>query len=163
MATGLALAGDNPGAQRIVDLLMKKHATDTLLTTIDVPTVRTILAMNRHSYDEAVRELEPAQSYGGKRFVVLYLRGAAYLRAGKGAEAAQEFQKIADARFAEIGWPGLDALVPLARLGLARAYALNGDAAGARSAYQDFLASWKDADPDIPILKQAKAEYAKLQ
>jgi predicted Zn-dependent protease len=89
----------------------------------------------------------------------VYLRGQAYLRAQQGGNAAQEFQKILDHR----GITGNSPVVPLAHLGLARAYALSGDTAKAKAAYQDFFALWKDADPDIPILKQAKAEYAKLQ
>ncbi len=94
---------------------------------------------------------------------VLYLRATAYLRGGNAAAAAQEYQKIVDSRFAELGWPGLSALTPLAKVGLARAYALQGKTADARTAYQDFFALWKDADPDIPILRQAKAEYTKLR
>ncbi len=162
-AGGLALAGDSSGAQRVLDTLMRKYPADTLLTTVDIPAVKAIVSMNRHSYDEAVRQLEPARQYGGKRHSVLYLRGTAYLHAGKGGEAAQEFQKIIDYRFAELGWPGLDTVTPLARLGVARAYVLQGKTADARTAYQDFFALWKDADTDMPILKQAKAEYAKLQ
>jgi serine/threonine protein kinase/tetratricopeptide (TPR) repeat protein len=162
-ATGLALAGDSSGAQRLVNTLLKRYPTDTFLTTVDIPSVKAILSMNRHSYDQAVHELEAARQYGGKRHSVLYLRATAYLRGGNAAAAAQEFQKIIDYRFAESGWPGLNNLTPLARLGLARAYALQGKTADARTAYQDFFALWKDADPDIPILQQAKAEYAKLK
>ncbi len=85
--------------------------------------------------------------------------GQAYLRAGSAKEAAAEFQKILDHR----GVGGSSVLYPLARLGLARAYALAGDLEKSRNAYQDFFALWKDADADIPILQQAKAEYAKLK
>jgi len=87
------------------------------------------------------------------------MRGEAYLAAHQGTEATAEFQKIID-------HPGVVTNEPigaLAHVGLARAYAMQGDATKARAAYQDFLTLWKDADPDIPILKQAKAEYAKLQ
>jgi hypothetical protein len=88
-----------------------------------------------------------------------YVRGEAYLMLHDGNRAAVEFQKFIDHRglVATFSWGAL------ARLGLARAYALQGDTAKARAAYQDFLGLWKDADPDIPILKEAKAEYAKLQ
>ena len=88
-----------------------------------------------------------------------YLRGQAYLKLRQGSAAAAEFQKIVD-------HPGAilyDPTGALAHLGLARAYALSGDTAKARIAYQDFFALWKNADPDLPILKEAKAEYAKLQ
>jgi hypothetical protein len=89
----------------------------------------------------------------------VYLRGQAYLLARQGKEAAVEFQKIIDHRGIVLNFP----LAALAHLGLGRAYAMASDTAKARTAYQDFFALWKDADPDIPILKQAKAEYAKLQ
>jgi hypothetical protein len=88
-----------------------------------------------------------------------YVRGEAYLAAHKGAEAAAEFQKIVDHRGIVVS----DPIAALARLQLGRAYALSGDTAKGKSAYRDFLTLWKDADSDIPILKQAKAEYAKLQ
>jgi hypothetical protein len=89
----------------------------------------------------------------------VYVRGEAYLAARQGSAAAAEFQKLIDHR--GITWSCTTGA--LARLGLGRAYALSGDAAKAKAAYQDFFALWKDADPDIPVLKQAKAEYAKLQ
>jgi predicted Zn-dependent protease len=88
----------------------------------------------------------------------VYVRGQAYLAARDGSKAAVEFQKIVDHRSIAV-----NPLGALAHLGLARAYGLQGDTAKAKAAYQDFLALWKDADPDIPVLKQAKAEYAKLQ
>ena len=89
----------------------------------------------------------------------VYVRGEAYLAAHQGGEAAAEFRKILDHRGIVLNEP----IGALARLGLARAYVLQGDTAKAKAAYQDFLTLWKDADPDIPILKEAKAEYAKLQ
>jgi hypothetical protein len=101
----------------------------------------------------------PYDLNGAIPFQTLYLRGEAFLAGGSGGEAAGEFQKIIDHR-------GLLPTTPtwsLAHLGLARARKLAGDASGSRKAYQDFLALWKDADPDIPILKEAKAEYARLQ
>jgi Tfp pilus assembly protein PilF len=89
----------------------------------------------------------------------VYVRGEAYLQAHSGAAAAAEFQKILDHRGVVVNFP----LGALAHVGLARAYALSGDAPKAKTAYQDFFALWKDADPDIPILKESKAEYEKLQ
>ena len=89
----------------------------------------------------------------------VYLRGEAYLAAKQGAAAAVEFQKILD----HPGVVGNEPIGALAHLGLGRAYALAGDSAKAKTAYQDFFALWKNADPDIPILQQAKAEYAKLK
>ena len=89
----------------------------------------------------------------------VYVRAEAYLSAHQGIEAAAEFQKILDHR----GLLWNCATGALAHLGLARAYAMQGDTAKAKAAYQDFLTLWKDADPDIPVYKEAKAEYAKLQ
>jgi eukaryotic-like serine/threonine-protein kinase len=89
----------------------------------------------------------------------VYLRAQAQLAIHNGAAAAAEFQKFLDHRGVILNFP----LGTLARLGLARAYALSGDTAKAKSAYQDFLTLWKDADPDVPVLKEARAEYAKLQ
>jgi tetratricopeptide (TPR) repeat protein len=100
----------------------------------------------------------PQFSEGGTLYPP-YVRGQAHLALHQGKEAAAEFQKFIDHRTVVINFP----LASLARLGIARAYAIQGDTAKARAAYQDFLALWKDADPDIPILIAAKAEYAKLQ
>jgi tetratricopeptide (TPR) repeat protein len=109
---------------------------------------------------KAVETLAAAMPYElGQTLLPAYIRGEAYLKLGQGSAAAAEFQKIVD-------HPGAvqnDPLGAVAHLGLARSFALSGDNAKARTAYQDFLGLWKDADPDIPILKQAKAEYAKLQ
>jgi predicted Zn-dependent protease len=95
----------------------------------------------------------------GFRYGLMYVHGQAYLAARQGSEAVAEFQKILDHRSVVLN----EAIGPLAHLGLARAYALQGDTSKARAAYNDFLTLWKDADRDIPVLKQAKAEYAKLQ
>jgi hypothetical protein len=89
----------------------------------------------------------------------VYLRGEAYLMLHDGTHAAAEFQKFIDRRGVVMNFPW----GALARLGLARAYAVQGNTVKARVAYKDFLTLWKDADPDIPILKEAKAEYAKMQ
>jgi tetratricopeptide (TPR) repeat protein len=97
--------------------------------------------------------------YNWPNLYPVYVRGEAYLAARKGSEAAAEFQKILDHRGIVSNGP----IGALAHLQLGRAYAMQGDTAKSRAAYQDFLTLWKDADPDIPILKQAKAEYAKLQ
>ncbi len=115
-----------------------------------------------YALDEACYQVASLYERGGgprslgRAFI--YTRGQAYLRMGGGEEAAAEFQKILD----RAGLAALGPLRPLAHLWLARARALAGNEAGARRTYQDFLAHWKDADPDIPILQQARAEYAKL-
>ena len=132
-----------------------------------LPAIWAAIELNRNRAEKAVELLRPATAYElgqplgfwfGTMYPV-YLRGQAYLQMRKGTAAAAEFQKIIDRRGIVLNFPtGV-----LARLGLARAYALEGDKAKAGAAYQDFFNIWKDADPYIPILKQAKAEYAKLQ
>jgi serine/threonine protein kinase/tetratricopeptide (TPR) repeat protein len=164
-ALALARAGDNAQAQSIVDKLAKAFPEDTFVNSYWRPMARAAIEINRHNPSKAMEELRAAQGYelGVPEpliapLSVLYLRGYALLGAGEPREAAAEFQRILDR-------PGIVLNSPigsLAHLGLGRALAVAGDAAKAR-AYQDFLALWKDADPDIPILKQAKAEYAKLQ
>ena len=120
------------------------------------------IALDRKRPDEAITALQSATPYemgNTPAMLPVYVRGQAYLEAKRGAEAAAEFQKIIDHR-------GIDPIGlehSLAHLGLARAYVLTGDTGKAKAAYQDFLALWKDADYDIPILKDAKAEYAKQQ
>jgi hypothetical protein len=116
--------------------------------------------INRNNPAEAVQLLEPAKRFeAAAEFWPQYVRGLAYLRLKSGNEAAAEFQKILDNR----GQAPLSALYPLAHLGLARAAALTGDLSKSRKAYQDFVALWKDADSDLPVLKEAKQEYEKLK
>jgi len=132
-----------------------------------LPTVRAMLALNRGDGKQALKLLEPASGYElacPQAFLnteptpfPIYVRGQAYLKAGQGQEAAAEFQKMIALRW--MSYP----LAALSRLQLGRAYAMTGEGNKAKSAYQDFLTLWKDADPDIPILKQAKAEYSKLR
>jgi Flp pilus assembly protein TadD/predicted Ser/Thr protein kinase len=166
MATlALATAGDVSQAQSLADELARNFPLDTVVQRIYVPAIRARLEMNRGDAAKALKLLEPASPYEmGQLFysalcvLPVYERGKAYLQARNGTAAAAEFQKI-------INHPGVmlnSPLMPLARLGLARARALAGDTNGSRTSYQDFLGLWKDADPDIPVLKEAKAEYAKL-
>jgi eukaryotic-like serine/threonine-protein kinase len=162
-AISLGLAGDATQATRLASDLAKRFPEDTIVQSNYLPTIRAVAALQEGSAGKAIEALVPVAPYElgsvGQPFYPVYLRGEAYLAAHQGAAAAAEFQKILD-------HPGVVANSPigaLAHLGLGRAYALSGDGAKARAAYQDFLALWKDADPDIPILKEAKAEYAKLQ
>jgi serine/threonine protein kinase/Flp pilus assembly protein TadD len=156
----LAEADDAPQAERMANKLDIDHPTDTLIQRCSLPTIRARIELSRGNPARAIDLLESAKSIElGCGLYPAYLRGLALLGTRQGAAAAVEFQKIFD-------HPGLmvnSDTVPLARLGLARARATSGDTPGARTTYQDFLALWKDADTDIPILKQAKAEYAKLQ
>lgn len=164
----LALSGQLVRAERFLDELAKKHPDDTLLNGIEFPVARAILAMARHDAGRALTILEPVERYrlapdsatyaGGYPPIHLYLRGLAYLQVKQGKEAAVEFQTILD-------HPGLytfSPTYPLAELGLARARALQGDVDGARTAYKAFFTFWKDADPDIPVLIAAQAEYTNL-
>jgi serine/threonine protein kinase/Flp pilus assembly protein TadD len=166
-ALTLARIGETAGANAIVEELAKNYPSDTLLKVYWLPTIKAAMELNANNSTQAVVFLEAAAPYElgepsqfqlGTMYPV-YIRGQAQLAAHNGAGAATEFQKFLDHRGITLNFP----LGALAHLGLARAYALQGDSAKARAAYQDFLALWKDADPDIPILLQAKAEYAKLQ
>ena len=169
----LALSGDSSRAQALSDDLSRRLPEDTRVQFVYLPTLRALLALNHGQPSNAVELLQTAIPYeagtlneGGSEYLLgagnlypAYVRGLAYLAAHQGGEAAVEFQKILSHRGIVIA----DLIGALAHLQLGRAYALSGDKAKARSAYQNFLTLWKDADPDIPILKQAKAEYAKLQ
>ena len=166
-ALALALTGDAARAQTIANDLAKRFTEDTLVQFNYLPTIRAQLAISRHDPSKAIEALEAAAYEAGTPSILLrflsfypvYVRGEAYLAAHQGSEAAAEFQKILDHPGVVLNEP----LGALARLGLARAYTLQGGTTKARAAYQDFLTLWKDADPEIPILQQAKAEYAKLQ
>jgi eukaryotic-like serine/threonine-protein kinase len=123
------------------------------------PVVPALIALNHGNAERALELLRPAAAYGATESIQVYIRSTAYLWAGKAQEALHEFQRIRDLQSYRPG----DPVISLAVLGQARGYQLMGDTTKTRTAYQDFFALWKDADPDIPILKQAKAEYAKLQ
>jgi tetratricopeptide (TPR) repeat protein len=166
VALALALAGDTRGAQALVAGLDREFPLDTLVQRNFLPGIRAEIALQGGDPARAVDLVQAATPYemgatflSALDFLPAYERGRAYLQAHNGTAAAAEFQKI-------IGQPGYvsnSPVMPAAKLGLARAYALTGDKDKSRTAYQDFLGLWKNADPDIPILMQAKAEYAKLQ
>ena len=155
----LAFAGDNKKALDLAAEVAKSRPDDVLVQAMFVPAVRAAAALTANDASKAIELLKPASAYDKATTNVLYFRGLAYVKNKQGAEAAQEFQKILALR----NFAPADPLMSLAHLALGRAYALEGDSQKSRIAYQDFLTLWKDADPDIPILKQAKAEYAKLQ
>jgi eukaryotic-like serine/threonine-protein kinase len=168
-ALALAYAEDDKRARTLTDDLSKRFPEDTIVQFNCLPTLRAKSALSRRNASEALENLRAAtpyelgvttsSTYAWNALYPVFVRGEAYLAAPQGREAAAEFQKIIDHR----GVVGNGTIGVLAHLGLARAYVLQGDTAKARAAYKDFLALWKDADPDIPILKQAKAEYAKLK
>jgi tetratricopeptide (TPR) repeat protein len=161
---GMAFASCGQGQKAEADVAKLNHEypLNSFVQKSDIPQIRARADLQRANPAKAIEDLHLAEAYelgfveGG---IPAYLRGLAYLQNKQGAEAAAEFQKVLDHR----GALGATPYMALAKLGLGRASALTGDAAKARIAYQDFFNLWKDADPDIPILKQAKAEYARLQ
>ncbi len=166
-ALALAYAGNANGVQRLVEDFNKRFPEDTTVQYLS--TLRAKLALLHSNPQQALSDLELAAPYelgtpaigfyNWPNLYPVYVRGEAYLAAHKGSEAAAEFQKILDHRGIVLNEP----IGALAHLQLGRAYAMQGDTAKSRAAYQDFLTLWKDADPNIPILLEAKAEYAKLQ
>jgi DNA-binding winged helix-turn-helix (wHTH) protein/Tfp pilus assembly protein PilF len=167
VALGLARAGDTAGAEKLTAELDKTFPQDTLVQSYWLATIRAAIALNHGNAKKALEFLQGAARYELAvssptelaTMYPVYVRGYAYLLAYQGKEAAAEFQKFIDHPGVVLNFP----LGALSRLGLARAYALQGDTANARRAYQDFLTLWKDADPDLPVLRDAKAEYAKLK
>jgi len=158
-AAAYALAGEERKAQELSSDVAKRRPEDKLVQSVWVPLVSAIIELKHENPAKAVQLLTAAGPYDRIFLPVLFVRATAYLKAGQANEAAEEFRKVLALR----NLSPVDVLLPLAQLGLARAYALEGDSAKSRIAYQDFFALWKDADPDIPILQQAKAEYAKLK
>jgi tetratricopeptide (TPR) repeat protein len=164
-AVALTRTGETAQSRAIFEGLQKSEPTNTYLKVYWFPVIEASIAMAQQAPDRAIVALEPSLSYElgspppGIAMYPAYIRGLGYLAQHNGAAAAAEFQKFPD----HAGIVQNFLLGSLARLQLSRAYAISGDTAKAKSAYQDFFALWKDADPDIPILKEAKAEYGKLQ
>jgi eukaryotic-like serine/threonine-protein kinase len=167
LAMAYGFLGDLSESRKLIEQLDSEAPSDILVQANLVASARALNFLHEKNPEEALNRLESVRKYelGGwfgpeaSAYSIMYVRGLAYLQMGDGVRAAAEFQKILD-------HPGLDAMscyLPLAQLNLARAYALQRDAAKARVAYENFLALWKDADPNIPVLVAAKSEYAKLQ
>jgi serine/threonine protein kinase/tetratricopeptide (TPR) repeat protein len=163
--TVLAQIGDSARAEKLIEEVQKDSPADTILNSVTIPMAQATIEIQHNNPTKAVQLLEPARPYdlgtgpSGANFSSMYVRGQAYLLAHDGAKAAAEFQNILDHR----GIDPTNLLYTLAHLGLGRAYALQGNKDKARTAYQDFFAVWKDADPGIPILKDAKAEYENIK
>jgi serine/threonine protein kinase/tetratricopeptide (TPR) repeat protein len=161
----LARAGDAGKARVLVQELEKSDPFNTVLKVYWLPTIKAAIELGEGNAAQSLELLQAVAPYelGGPPPIAnlypAYLRGQAYLAAHQGKEAAAEFQKLLDHRSIVANFP----LGALAHLQLGRAYAMSGDTAKAKTAHQDFFTLWKDADPDIPILKEAQAEYAKLQ
>jgi eukaryotic-like serine/threonine-protein kinase len=168
-ALALAMAGDSAASQKLADDLSRRFPEDTSVQFSYLPTLRGVLALNRGDAAGAIEALQTATPYelGTPRSCLqgffgalypVYVRGEAYLAEGRGAEAAAEFRKILEHRGRILS----DPIGALANLQLARAYAFMGDKAEAKTTYEGFLKLWQGADADLPVLKQAKAEYRKL-
>jgi eukaryotic-like serine/threonine-protein kinase len=161
----VAMCGDPGKAEQLIEQENHQFPLDTFTQSVTLPVARAFMDLHRNNPAAAVAHLEAAKSYElgagatNPPFFSIYTRGLADLQMKDGAKAASEFQKILDHRLVST----TNSLIPLAQLNLGRAHALAGDTAKAKPAYQDFFALWKDADPDVPVLAQAKAEYAKLQ
>jgi predicted Ser/Thr protein kinase len=156
-----ARIGDAAQSGKLAEGLAKDFPYATLLNQVYLPTARAMISLERNQPAEAVAALDSAKPYelGTGGIGAMSVRGEAFLRLRDGAKAAAEYEKILDHRGIDpTGW-----LYSFAHLGLGRAYALQGDTAKAKVAYQDFFAVWKDADPDVPVLKTARAEYEKLK
>jgi len=162
VAVALAMTGDVSRAQAIADDLVSAVVSLKPSRSLTCTDLRALIELNRKNPDAAIQSLQTATPYelgAAQGLFPIYVRGLAYLQAKRGVEAAAEFQKIVDHR-------GIAPTAPehsLAKLGLGRAYVMTGNMAKARAAYQDFFALWKDADPDLPILKEARAEYGNLK
>jgi hypothetical protein len=150
----------------VADELKKTSPTNTLVMLYWLPTIDAAIEISKSDSSQAIADLDPAAPYelGGAGTSInylypAYLRGRAYLLAHNGTAAAAEFQKVLD----HSGIVANFVTGTLVHLQIGRAYAMAGDMAKTKAAYRDFFALWKDADPDVPILKEAKAEYAKLQ
>jgi tetratricopeptide (TPR) repeat protein len=157
-ATTLAEAGDVPEAEALAGRLDRLRPEDTQIQKIYLPVVRSAIERQRGNAAKSVDLLAPVTQFEQGTLTVLYHRAQAYRAAGEYARAAAEFEKLIDHR----GWFEWEVFAPLAQLGRARAYAMQGDRDESRKAYDEFFTTWKDADADIPILRQAKAEYRKL-
>jgi DNA-binding winged helix-turn-helix (wHTH) protein/tetratricopeptide (TPR) repeat protein len=165
-AIALALGRDVVGAENLANEMRRRYPENLRVRRQRIPTIQALVALDRNQVANAIEvaesiptEVVESSPYQEADFFPVYVRGEAYLAAHRGAEARAEFQKIVDNRGIIVNQP----IGALAHLQIGRAYATQGDVTKAKAAYHDFLTLWKDADPDIPILKEAKAEYAKLQ
>jgi tetratricopeptide (TPR) repeat protein len=168
-AFALALSGDLPQSRALAEDLAREFPEDTSVQFMYLPTLRALFSLNTHDAAAAIQALQIASRYdlalGGVGFIgrfgglyPIYVRGVAYLAARQPAEAAGEFQRILDHRSIVL----VDPMIAMARLQLARALALSGDIVKAKSAYNDLFSLWKNADADLRVLKEARAEYARL-
>jgi hypothetical protein len=168
-AFALAFAGDLPQSRALAENLAREFPEDTAVQFMYLPTLRALFSLNTQDPAAGIQALQIASRYdlapGGVGFIgrfgglyPIYVRGLVYLAARQATAASAEFQRILDHRSIVL----VDPMDAMARLQLARALTLSGDTVKAKSAYDDLFTLWKDADPDIPVLKEARAEYARL-
>jgi eukaryotic-like serine/threonine-protein kinase len=166
-AIALAICGDDFRAKKLADETSKLFPNGTIWNAVEEPGIRAAIALKQDHPAESVKLLASAAPYESAYLETIYLRGLAYLRMNKGADASDEFLKITDHKGASWAsawrYPYWGQFYSLSWLGMARGAALAGDVVNAQKAFQQFLELWKDADPDLPILRQAKAEYARLR
>jgi hypothetical protein len=166
-ALALAMCGDSAQAEKLAGETSKLFPNGTIWNAVQLPEIRAAIALKHDQPARSVELLASASPYERSYLDAVYLRGLVYLRLHKGADAAVEFRKIVDHKGANWGatWihPWWGQFYSLSHLGVARGSALAGDTAKAKKAFQNFFELWKDGDPDIPILQQAKAEYARLR
>jgi len=166
-ALALAICGDAAQAEKLAAEASKVFPNGTIWNTVQLPAIRAAIALNRDQPAKSVELLASAVPYERSYLEPVYLRGLAYLRLHKGAQAVAEFRKIVDHKGVSWGatWvhPYWGEFYSISWLGMARGFALAGDTAKAKKAFQDFFELWQNADADIPILQQARAEYARLQ
>jgi len=154
-----ARTGEDAKAQPLLEQASKQRPDDTNFQSVQAPMVRAVLGLNRHDAAKALELMKTAEPYDRANLESRYTRASALLMAGRASEAEQEFRAILNLE----NYAPTDITLPFAQLGIARACVAAGEKDKARAAYQDFFARWKDADPDLPVLKEAKAEYSKLQ
>ena len=166
-ALAMAMCGEAAAAEKLAAETSKAFPNGTIWNAVQLPEIQAMIALHRNEPSRSVELMASASPYERAYPDAIYVRGLAYLRMHMGGEAAAEFQKIVDHKGANWGatWihPNWGQRRSLSYLGMARGYALAGDTARAKKAFQDFFELWKDADPDIPVLQQAKAEYSKLK
>jgi eukaryotic-like serine/threonine-protein kinase len=165
VAAALAYCGDEAKAASLLNELLKEYPSDTFLNSLNRPEIQAVIQLRKGEYDDAlgiVGTFKPIEMGSGPEnspYFIPYTRGLIYLKKGDGEHAAVEFQRILDYRYLRSS----SIFIPLAGLQIARAYGLEKDTAKSKIAYQDFFATWKDADSDLPILLAAKSEYAALK
>ncbi len=158
-ATVMAFAGDESRAMKLATDMAEKRPFDTFVQFASVPDVKAIVALKHGDTAQAANLLDGALVYARVDSGTLYLRGLTYLKAGQSGDAVKAFQRVLDLK----DFLAIDPMIPMSQLGLARAYAAQDDKVHSRLAYQDLFATWKNADPDLPVLKEAKAEYEKVR